>query len=236
MTKFLTSSLGKKTVMALSGLFLCLFLVEHLYTNVHLFFGDGGKEFNEASHNMVHSIIIRIIEVVLFLAIVVHVAQALLLTKENSDARPVKYAVSGASKTSNWFSRNMLLTGSVIFFFIVVHLYNFFVPYRVTGHVVGPEEALASGGETLAMEVAEAMANPVYAIIYLVSIALLAFHLNHGFQSAFQTLGLNNQKYGKIWKLAGTGFAALIFVGFAAFPIFFQLAKYIGFDALNWNL
>jgi succinate dehydrogenase / fumarate reductase cytochrome b subunit len=119
MTKFLTSSLGKKTVMALSGLFLCLFLVEHLYTNVHLFFGDGGKEFNEASHNMVHSIIIRIIEVVLFLAIIVHVAQALLLTKDNMDARPVKYAVNGVSKTSNWFSRNMLLTGSIIFFFIV---------------------------------------------------------------------------------------------------------------------
>ncbi|MCU0435074.1 MAG: succinate dehydrogenase cytochrome b subunit [Bacteroidia bacterium] len=236
MTKFLTSSLGKKTVMALSGLFLCLFLLEHLYTNVHLFFGDGGKEFNEASHSMVHSILIRIIEVVLFLAIVVHVAQALLLTKENSDARPVKYAVDGTSKTSDWFSRNMLLTGSIIFFFIVVHLYNFFVPYRVTGHVVGPEEAMATGGETLAMEVAEALSNPIYAIIYLISVLLLAFHLNHGFQSAFQTLGINNQKYSKVWKMASVGFAVLIGVGFGAFPIFFQLAKYIGFDALNWNM
>jgi succinate dehydrogenase / fumarate reductase cytochrome b subunit len=238
MTKFLTSSLGKKTVMALSGLFLCLFLVEHLYTNVHLFFGDGGKEFNEASHNMVHSIIIRIIEVVLFLAIIVHVAQALLLTKDNMDARPVKYAVSGVSKTSNWFSRNMLLTGSIIFFFIVVHLYNFFVPYRVTGEAVGPyeTEAIAQGAETLAMEVSEALMNPIYAIIYLFSVLLLAFHLNHGFQSAFQTLGVNNQKYGKIWKMVGTGFSVLIGIGFGSFPIFFQLAKYIGFDALNWNM
>ncbi|HLG03410.1 MAG TPA: succinate dehydrogenase, partial [Bacteroidia bacterium] len=74
MTKFITSSLGKKAVMALSGGFLILFLLEHLYTNVHLFFGDGGVAFNEASHSMVHNLLIRIIEFVLFFAIVIHVA------------------------------------------------------------------------------------------------------------------------------------------------------------------
>lgn len=236
MTNFLTSSVGKKTVMALSGLFLCLFLVEHLYTNVLIYAGDGGAAFNQASHDMVHSIIIRIIEIVLFTAIVVHVAQALLLTKENSDARPVKYAVTGTGKTSNWFSRNMLLTGSIIFFFLVVHFYNFFVPYRVTGHVVGPEEAAANGGETLAQEVAEALSNPIYAVLYLVSVLFLAFHLNHGFQSAFQSLGLNNKKYGSTLKIVGSVFAFVIIgVGFGSFPILFQFANWMGFDLLNWN-
>lgn len=232
MNKFLTSSLGKKTVMAATGLFLCLFLLEHLYTNLHIYFGDGGEKFNEASHNMVTSIIIRIIEVVLFLAIVLHVAQAILLTKENKNARPIGYANnSGVSKNSSWFSRNMGLTGSVIFFFIVVHLYNFFVPYRVTGHVVSP----GIEGEKLAEEVAEALGNPIYAGLYLISVTFLAFHLNHGFQSAFHSLGLNTKGYASLLKKVGTLFAALIWVGYASFPILFFIAEQMDFDLLNWN-
>lgn len=230
MNKFLTSSLGKKAVMAATGLFLCVFLVEHLYTNVHLFFGDGGKEFNETSHSMVHSIFIRIVEVVLFVAIIVHVVQAVILTRDNNAARPVKYAIDGASKTSPWISRNMGLTGSVILFFIVVHLYNFFVPYRITG-TVGVE-----GHESLGEEVAEAMANPVYAALYLVSVIILAWHISHGFASAFQTLGLNNRKYTPILKMASKGFAILMGLGFAAFPILFYGAHLMGKDLLNWNM
>src|ERR1700751_1515700 len=105
MTKFLTSSIGKKTVMALSGGFLILFLLEHLYTNVTIYFGDGGASFNKASHSMVRMIIIRIIEIILFLAIIIHVAQALILPRDNSKARPIKYAVNGTSQTSSWPSR-----------------------------------------------------------------------------------------------------------------------------------
>jgi succinate dehydrogenase / fumarate reductase cytochrome b subunit len=228
MNKFLSSSLGKKAVMAATGLFLCIFLLEHLYTNVSLFYGDGGVEFNETSHSMVHMLIIRIIEIVLFAAIVIHVYQAVVLTKQNSDARPVKYAIDGADKTSSWISRNMGLTGSVIFFFIVVHLYNFFVPYRVTD-TVGHE-----GQETLAQNVAEALGNPVYAGLYLVSIIILAWHISHGFGSAFQSLGLNNKKYTPVLKKASAAFALLVLVGFASFPIIFFFAKLNDFDILNW--
>jgi succinate dehydrogenase / fumarate reductase, cytochrome b subunit len=180
MNKFLTSSLGKKAVMAATGLFLVLFLVEHLYTNISLFYGDGGVEFNETSHSMVHMLIIRIIEIVLFAAIVIHVVQAIVLTKQNNNARPVKYAIDGADKTSSWISRNMGLTGSLIFFFIVVHLYNFFVPYRVTD-TVGHE-----GQQTLAQNVAEALGNPLYAGLYLISVIILSWHISHGFHSAFR--------------------------------------------------
>ncbi|TND10259.1 MAG: succinate dehydrogenase/fumarate reductase cytochrome b subunit, b558 family [Bacteroidetes bacterium] len=230
-SQYLQSSIGKKTVMAATGLFLVVFLLEHLYTNVLLFFGDGGKAFNDASHGMVHSIIIRIIEVVLFVSIVLHVIQALMLTGQNNKARPVKYAVSGVSKTSSWFSRNMLLTGSIIFFFIVVHLYNFFVPYRVTGTVNGPEDP----ANNLAIAVAEALGDPMYAALYLVSVLFLAFHLNHGFQSAFQTAGLNNRRYAPLWKMAGSFLAFIVFgLGFASFPVLFYLSKVMEWDLLNW--
>ncbi len=230
MTKFLTSSIGKKTVMALSGGFLILFLLEHLYTNLTIYFGDGGASFNEASHSMVRMIIIRIIEIILFLAIIIHVAQALILTRENSMARPIKYAVNGANETSSWISRNMGFTGSVIFFFIVVHLYNFFVPYRITGTVGG------DGANSVANDVAGALGNPIYAALYLVSVIFLALHLSHAVHSACHTLGLDNKKYFPILEKASIGFAILMGVGFGSFPILFYGAKIMGKDLLNWAM
>lgn len=230
MTKFLTSSIGKKTMMALSGGFLIIFLLEHLYTNVLLFFGDGGVAFNEASHSMVHSILIRIVEIVLFLAIIIHVAQAVLLTRENNKARPVKYAVNGVSQTSPWISRNMGITGSIIFFFIVVHLYNFFTPYRVTGTVGG------DGQDSLAQAVADALANPIYASLYLIAVVILSMHISHGFRSAFHTLGLSNKKYMPVLDMSAKGLAFLFGIGFGAFPILFYGAHVMGKDLLNWAM
>jgi len=205
--------------MAASGLFLCIFLLEHLYTNILLYKplfdeADGGQAFNAASNEMVHNILIRIVEIVLFAAIIFHVVQAIRLTIANNKARPVKYA-SGAKAKTSWISKNMGLTGSVILFFIVVHLYNFFVPYRVTGHVGH------GGGETLAYEVTEALTNPIYAGLYLVSVILIGLHVSHGLQSAFQTVGLNNKKYAPVLKGIGNAYAVLITVGFASFPIMF---------------
>jgi succinate dehydrogenase / fumarate reductase, cytochrome b subunit len=231
MTKFLSSSLGKKTVMALSGGFLIIFLLEHLYTNCLLFFGDGGAAFNEASHSMVHSIFIRITEILLFSAILIHVFQAVVLTRQNNAARPVKYAVSGVSQTSPWISRNMGLTGSFILFFIVVHLYNFFVEYRITGTVGNEGQAM-----TLAESVAEAFKNPIYAALYLFSVILISMHVSHGFNSAFQTLGINNKRYDPLLKKAGIGLAVLFGLGFGAFPILFYGAHLMGKDLLNWAL
>lgn len=206
-------------MMAASGLFLCIFLLEHLYTNILLYkplidSTDGGQAFNNASHDMVHSILIRTVEFVLFAAIIFHVVQAIRLTVENKKARPVGYA-SGAKARTAWISKNMGLTGSIILFFIVVHLYNFFVPYRVTGHV-GHE-----GGETLAYEVTEALTNPFYAGLYLISVILIGMHVSHGLQSAFQTAGLNNKKYAPALKTVGNIYAILITVGFGSFPVMF---------------
>jgi len=228
--RWLNSSLGKKVVMALTGLFLCVFLLEHLYTNLLLYAGDGGVRFDEASHQMVHTLLIRIIEFVLFGAIIVHVVQALRLTGENSKARPKKYAVDGTSETSDWFSRNMLPTGGVVLFFIIVHLRMYFLEYRVLYNVGG------DGQLTLAQEVATSLANPLYAVLYLIGVLCLALHVNHGFHAGLHSLGLSNRKYGDIWKKAATGYATLIFLGFSSFPILFFLSGALGWDLLNWSV
>ncbi|HEY4798626.1 MAG TPA: succinate dehydrogenase cytochrome b subunit [Bacteroidia bacterium] len=214
--QFINSSLGRKTVMAATGLFLCVFLIEHLYGNLLLYFSDQGAAFVEYSHDAVRNLIIRSVEVVLFAAILLHVAQAIYLTRQNASARPVKYASYKVNETSNWFSRNMGLTGSLIFFFIVVHLWQFFLPYRISDTIGG------QGQTNIAQAVKEAFQHGWYVLLYVVAVGFLSFHLNHGFQSAFNTLGLNNKTYTKLLSLIGSFFAFVVVgVGFASFPILF---------------
>jgi succinate dehydrogenase / fumarate reductase cytochrome b subunit len=214
--QFINSSLGRKTVMAATGLFLCAFLVEHLYGNLLLFFNDRGEAFVLYSHDAVRSILIRSIEIFLFAAIILHVVQAVALTKQNSDARPVKYAEYKVDETSSWFSRNMGITGSLILFFIVVHLWHFFVPYRITGTVGDGTDINVAHAVKLAFE------NGWYVLLYVVSTLILALHLNHGFQSAFRSLGLNSKKYAQLLSISGSVFAfGVVFVGFASIPVLF---------------
>lgn len=214
--QFINSSLGRKTVMAATGLFLCVFLVEHLYGNLLLFYTDGGEAFVEYSHTLVHSLFIRIVEIFLFGAIIVHIVQAVNLTRQNAQARPVKYAQYKVNETSNWFSRNMGITGSLILFFLVVHLWRFFVPYRITGEVGG------EGQLNVAQDVKLAFQNGWYVLFYLISITFLAFHLNHGFHSAFKSLGLNSKKHEQMLSITGSVFAwGVVGVGFASIPVLF---------------
>jgi len=207
----LTSSIGKKVTMAATGLFLCLFLVEHLYGNILLYFNDGGAAFNEYSHDAVRNILIRIIEIFLFASIIIHVVQAIIITRDNAKARPVKYAVPTSSEGSSWFSRNMGITGAVIFFFISIHLYHFFFPYRI----------LHDKTYTIAQMVKIGFMDYRYVIIYVVGVTFLFFHLLHAFKSAFHTMGLNSKKYAPVWGMVGMGFAWLMFIGFVSFPILF---------------
>lgn len=210
--KIINSTPGRKAVMALTGLFFCILLVEHLYTNLLLYKADGGLAFVEVSHNMTHSLLIRFIEIVLFAGLLIHAAQALYLTIENRRARPVKYLISGTDQTSTWFSRNMGLTGSLILAFLIFHLADFFVEYRLTG---------LGEGRNLATEVKETFSSAGYCAIYVVSVVILGLHLNHALQSVFQTLGVSNKKYAPAIKMAGTGFAIIIACGFASFPVLF---------------
>ena len=208
---FLQSSIGKKLVMGITGLFLITFLIVHVGCNSCIFVNDGGVLFNKVAHFMAHNILIRIMEVVLFAGIFIHMIQALILTMHNNKARPVKYAVTDGKANSKWYSRSMGVLGSLLLIFFVVHWANFWIPTKV---------AVFSGTEhdTFA-HMKEVFANPVFVAIYMVGVISLCYHLLHGFPSAFQTLGLNHRKYTPLIKKLGTIFSIVVCALFAAMPI-----------------
>ncbi len=208
--KIFYSSVGRKLVMAMTGLFLFVFLLEHLYGNLLLYKLDGGVAFNDYSAFMAGNMIIRTVEFGLFGGFLLHILDGLFLTLANRKARPVGYAVSHQSKNSSWFSRNMGLTGSVIFVFFVIHMKTFFVPHRIF-----------TAEDKMSYDVALAFQTNWYDELYLISMVILGMHLNHGIKSAVQTLGMSNNKFRDTLKSAGTVCALIIMIGFASFPIIF---------------
>lgn len=204
------TTVGRKILMALTGLFLLLFLFEHLYTNLLLYKIDEGHSYNDFSEFLAGNIIIRTIEYVLFASIIIHVIDALLLTYTNRKARPVGYAVNHQAQNSSWFSRNMGMTGVIILIFLVIHLKTFFVPHR-----------LGTPENSMAYDVAYAFQSNWYAAFYLISMVLLGAHLNHGIQSALATLGVSNMKYRKTIRAGGTLLSLIFMIGFASFPVVF---------------
>src|ERR1041384_5775684 len=131
--KFLNSSLGKKYIMAITGLFLITFLVVHCAINALIFYNDGGKTFNVASHFMGTNIIIRTLEIVLFIGIIWHIVQSLIITIDNSKARPIKYDQFNGKANSKWYSRWKGMLGTLILIFLVIHLKDFWIKTRFTG-------------------------------------------------------------------------------------------------------
>lgn len=214
---FLQSSLGKKLIMGLTGLFLISFLVVHAFINSLIFFNDGGVLFNEGSEFMAHNPVIRVIEIVLFIGIILHIVQALILTLQNNKARPVKYAVNNGKANSKWYSRSMGLLGTLLLIFLIIHLKHFWVVSRFT-------DEITSGEETMYGEMKEVFENPLIVVTYVLGVISLGYHLLHGFQSAFQTLGLNHPKYTPVIKAIGFWFSIIISLVFAAMPI----ALYMG--------
>ena len=215
-TKTFSSTIGRKVIMSITGLFLCSFLVIHLIGNFQLFKDDGGLAFNVYSEFMGHNPVIRTLEIVLLLGFVFHIYDAIVLTRKNKAARPIGYANSHPEENSTWSSRNMGLLGTVIFVFLVIHLYNFFWRARF-GDV--PEDA--AGVENLYMVVVESFQMWWYVAIYVISMIALAFHLIHGFQSAFQTLGLTHKKYTPFIQAFGYAFSVLVCLGFVIMPLYF---------------
>ena len=212
---FLQSSIGKKLVMGLTGFFLISFLIVHCLLNSFIFFNDGGLLFNEGAKFMAENPIIRIMEVVLFIGLVLHMVQALILTLHNQKARPVKYAMTNGKANSKWYSRSMGILGSLLLLFLVVHLANFWVKSRFTG-LPGED---ANGNENLYAVMLIVFKDPIVILVYLLGVFSLAFHLLHGFPSAFQTLGWNHPKYNPVIVKAGAVFSIGISIIFALMPI-----------------
>lgn len=215
-TSVLNTSLGRKFLMSITGLFLCSFLLVHMAGNLALFSSDGGKAFNEYTYFMTHNPIIRIMEIVLALGFIIHIVDAVILTRKNAQARPVAYAANNASENSNWYSRNMGLTGTIILVFLIIHLKRFWFEFHF-----GPIPMDAWGEKDMYYVVSTAFQEAWYVALYVVSMILLGAHLNHGFQSAFQSLGLKNKLYAPAISAVGLGFAIIVPLVFAMMPIAF---------------
>ena len=212
---FLKSSIGKKVVMGLTGLFLISFLVVHCFINSLIFFNDGGLTFNIGAAFMAHNWLIRAGEIVLFAGLIMHIVQALILTLENKKARPGAYAKVDGAANSSWYSRSMGLLGTLLLIFLNIHLVHFWVKSRFTG-LPGED---ANGNENLYAVMQETFKMAWVVVVYALSMISLAYHLLHGFQSAFQTLGLNHKVYTPIIKKAGLAFSIIIPFIFALMPI-----------------
>ena len=208
---FLSSSIGKKIVMSLTGLFLCLYLVVHLAGNLLLLKQDGGAAFDQYAELLPGLLVIQIIEKGLFLVFFLHIIQGTVLWMNNRAARPVKYVVNKAEENSSLSSRTMFITGSIIFMFLVVHIRTFWVTSRFHHDEYPSMYNIA----------VTAFADPKYSFFYVIAVVLLAFHLRHGFQSAFQTFGIKHKKYASLIEGVGVVFWLLIPIGFAIIPIYF---------------
>lgn len=213
------SSITKKVFLALAGLFLISFLVLHLAINLLLLSSDGGMAYTEAVHFMTTNPIIKVMEIFLFGGFALHIILGIIIQIQNWMARPVRYKVEGYSHNS-FFSKYMIHTGAIIFIFLMVHFFNF---YFVKLGWVSPPAGLER--EDFYQMATLLFSNNFYAILYMVLMVFLAFHLNHAFQSAFQTLGLNHSKYTPAIKFIGTLYSVLIPAGFALIPAYFLFFK-----------
>jgi succinate dehydrogenase / fumarate reductase, cytochrome b subunit len=251
-SQFFSSSIGRKLIMSMTGLFLCLFLIVHLGGNLTLFAGDEGYTFNIYAHFMTHFPPVEIAGYILYISILVHAFYALMLTLSNRKARPVKYAVASKAPV-RWASLNMGLLGSIIFLFLIIHMSNFWGRYKfLEGTYREYRTDLLNGKMTSAVyvpaspefEYAVTTENNIevvrvkdlyeivttsfgiwwYVLLYLVAMVAVSYHLYHGFQSAFRTVGVVHKKYTPIIQLTGIWFFAVIIpLLFALMPIVFYI-------------
>ena len=213
-----SSSIGKKLTMGLTGLFLVTFLIVHAGVNACIFINDGGATFNAAAHFMSHNWVIRIMEIGLFAGLIAHIVQGLLLWKQNTAARPTKYVMSAANENSKWYSRSMGLLGTLLLFFLIIHISKFFWDTKVALYTAGGAN---DASHNLFLDMKEEFQKWWVVLIYSLGVISLFWHLLHGFQSAFQTLGINHKRYTPLIKTIGVGYTFIICLLFLLMPIAF---------------
>ena len=246
-----SSSLGKKLIMSLTGLFLCMFLVVHLIGNLQLFKDDAGYAFNKYAVFMTTFPPIKVVSYLLYASVIIHAIYALVLSLKNKSARPVGYNQTAGNASNKWNSRKMGILGTVLLVFIATHMQNFWwkyhndqVPYieyktdlktgqQISAKVLTADEFTVfsvneeNGIETvqardLYKQVDHAFKNIGLVAFYVLAMGALAFHLIHGFQSAFQTVGFNHRRYICCIKAIGIwGFGVIIPILFALMPLYF---------------
>ncbi len=223
MANLFASSIGRKLVMSLSGLFLILFLCIHLLVNSFLLLGPGTPEtgalFNAGVHFMGTNPMIKVVEPVLAVGFIIHIVYSLIISAQNARARGKdKYASGSKTKGVSAASKSMLPLGIAIFAFLIVHIANFYVKMKVT-HDMPAETSFMYMGEMVHGENGYAMVNAAFqnillVFVYTIGNLALAHHLSHGFWSAFQTMGANNAVWLPRLKVIGNIVAWVIGGGF----------------------
>lgn len=203
--------------MGLTGLFLILFLVVHVSINACIWANDGGVMFNQAAHFMGSTVVVRILEIGLMAGFVIHILQGISLEIQNRSKRKIGYNVKLGNRGSKWYSRSMGLLGTLILLFLIIHLSHFWIPNRShQGWLLGEEINLYDRMESV-------FSNVWVVVIYLLGCISLCWHLVHGFQSAFRTLGINNQRYLSMINNTGIGFSVVVSLAFAMMPVSMHL-------------
>ena len=221
---FLRSSIGRKLVMSLTGLFLITFLLVHLIGNLQLLYNDGGEAFNIYAYFMTHNPLIKTVSYGLYFFILLHAVQGILLAVQNKSAKGSKYAVSKETPGS-WASKNMALLGILILAFIFLHMGDFWLKMKMGQLDMVEYEGYDYAVKDLYARVNMAFAELWIVVCYLIGLAALAFHLIHGFGSAFQTLGLRHKKYTPLIHGVGVAYSILIPIGFAIIPLYVYFIK-----------
>jgi succinate dehydrogenase / fumarate reductase, cytochrome b subunit len=222
---FFTSAVGRKLVMALTGLFLITFLLVHVGLNSCIFYdlpffdpNDNGSMFNRAAHFMGASLVIRIMEIGLFAGFILHIIQGYAIEAKNRSRRAKGYQVDLGNRGSKWYSRSMALLGTLILLFLIMHVSHFWVPSRVT-HNLEPVTYGFTETHNLFLRMYEVFQNPIVVIVYLLGVLSLTYHLFQGFHSAFRSLGVHNKKYLNMLQGLGYGFTIIVCILFALMPI-----------------
>jgi len=220
-----TSTIGKKVVMAVTGLSLISFLIVHVTVNACMWAvvfvpGDNGEVFNKAAHWLGQTLVPRVLEIGLFVFFIIHIVQGYVLEAQNRSKRKVGYHVKMGSEGSRWYRKSMGLLGTIIFLFLVIHIADFWIPSRFGGlsEVTYADEPGKTYHELYGKMVV-VFQNPWIVVLYVIGCISLAWHLIHGFQSGFRTLGVSNKKW--LALLNGTGwiFSIIVCLLFAMMPI-----------------
>ncbi|WP_440879654.1 succinate dehydrogenase cytochrome b subunit [Tenacibaculum sp. C7A-26P2] len=223
MSGLLKSSIGRKIAMALSAFFLMFFLLQHFAINITSIFPNNGETFNKLSHFMgTNPVVQYALQPVLIIGVVFHFVMGFILELKNTNSREVKYAKNNGAANSSWMSRNMIFSGLTILAFIVLHFIDFWIPEINTKFIKGDWSGLHNGELRYFHELQHKFVNPLRVGAYIIAFVFLALHLLHGFNSAFQSVGLNN-KYTRGLKTFGKIYAIGIPVGFIIIALFHHL-------------
>lgn len=218
---FLTSSIGRKLIMSLTGLFLIIFLLVHLLGNLQLLANDGGDSFNAYAYFMTHNPLIKTVSYGLYFFILLHAWVGIMIWLKNKAAKGSSYAVRSNAKVT-WASKNMALLGILVLAFIFIHMGDFWFKMKFTDQLAMVSvSGMDMQVKDLYAQVAYTFSNPIMVGAYLIGMIVLGLHLWHGFQSAFQTLGLSHKKYTPIIQGLGKLYSVVIPLAYAIIPLYY---------------